>query len=263
MQAEAKNRSRTRWLLGGVIILLTLVGFVGMLVPAVQEYMVDIASGFLLTLVTLGTLWWTFTRASSLRHFWRLIAIAWTLNVLGNVAWGVYEMVTGASLGIFSWIDVLYLLRYGVILAAFALTPRPWERQTWVVLAGVTLILGIAVWFGLYRPLRSAFDTPLLHFLGGAFYPILDGALLFAAFQTWSALETPVARQSVALLTVGLLTYGIANVFNFQARGVDPDATSLAAAIGWLLTDIFTGLGALHASTTSDRANIPSTGGTR
>ena len=251
---------RGRRILGGVIVLLTAVWFVGVLAPATQGWRLDIAAGFLLTLVTLTALWWTSAHATPMRRFWRLLAIAWTLNLLGTVAWGIYEMATAVSLGIFSWIDGFYLLRYGAILAAFALTPRLWTRRTWAVLAGVTLILGIAVWFGLYRPLRSAFDTPLLHFLGGALYPILDGALLFAAFQTWNALEMPVARQSVALLTVGLLTYGIANALNFRARSVDLDAASLLAGIGWLLTDTFTGLAALIARTAPAQAKIPSPG---
>lgn len=260
MGIGSRESVRGRRILGGVIVLLTAVWFVGVLIPAVQRWMVDMAAGFLLTLITLAALWWTAGSKGLMWRFWRLIALAWTLNLLGTVAWGVYEMATGVSLGIFSWIDGFYLLRYGVILAAFAGTPRPWKARGWVLLATVTLLLGVGVWFRLYRPLRPTFDQPLLYFLGGALYPILDGALLFAAFWTWRALEHPTARRSVALFAAGLLTYGLANVLNFRARATALDAASLLAGIGWLLTDAFTGWAALLARTAPAQAKIPSTG---
>ena len=247
-------------LLGGAIVLLTVAWFVGVLAPAAQGWMVDMAAGFLLTLVTLGALWWTAAGKGLAWRFWRLIALAWTLNLLGTVGWGVYEMATGASLGIFSWIDSFYLLRYGAILAAFASTPRRWSVRGWALLAAVTLLLGVGVWFGLYRPLRPTFDQPLRYFLGGALYPILDGALLFAALWTWRALERPAAQRSIALFAAGLLTYGLANVLNFQARASALDATSLLAGTGWLLTDAFTGWAALIARTAPAEAKIPSKG---
>ena len=254
---KTQNTSR---LLGGAIILLTVAWFVGALVPAAQEWMLNMAAGFLLTLVTLATLWWIAARRTSMWRFWRLIALAWTLNLLGTVAWGVYEMITGVSLGIFSWIDGFYLLRYGVILAAFASTPPRWRAERWMWLVVVTLLLGIGVWFGFYRPLRPTFDQPLRYFLGGALYPILDGALLFAAFSTWRALESPPARRSVALFAAGLLTYGIANVLNFRARATALDAASLLAGVGWLLTDTFTGWAALIARTAPAEAKVSSKG---
>ncbi|MGC9398506.1 MAG: hypothetical protein ACP5HM_05155 [Anaerolineae bacterium] len=258
--ADARRPLTARRVLGGSIVLLTVAWFVGALVPAAQGWMVDVAAGFLLTLVTLAALWWTAAGKGRMWRFWRLIALAWTLNLLGTVAWGVYEMVTGVSLGIFSWIDGFYLLRYGVILAAFAGALRPWKARDWALLAAVTLLLGAGVWFGLYRPLRPTFDQPLRYFLGGVLYPILDAALLFAALWTWRALERPTGRRSVALFALGLLSYGIANVLNFQARATDLDAASLLAGIGWLLADAFSGGAALLARSAPAEAEVPSQG---
>ena len=255
---RARNVSR---FFAGAIVLLTVAWFVGVLAPAAQGWMVDLAAGFLLTLVTVAALWRAAARRGPMWRFWRLIAVAWTLNLVGTVAWGLYEMATGMSLGIFSWIDGFYLLRYGAILAAFARTPRRWRARGWARLAAVTLLLGIGVWFGLYRPLQPTFDQPLRYFLGGALYPILDGALLCAAFWTWRALERPAARRSVALFAAGLLTYGIANVLNFRARATALDAASLLAGVGWLLTDGFTGLAALIARGAPEEATVPSAKG--
>jgi hypothetical protein len=247
-------------LLAGAIVLLTGAWFVGALMPAAPGQTVNMAAGFLLTLVTLAALWWVAAGKGRMWRFWRLLALAWTLNLLGTLAWGLYEMATGVSLGIFSWIDGFFLLRYGAILVACVSTPRPWQARGWARLTGVTLLLGLGVWFGLYRPLRPFFDQPLLYFLGGALYPILDGALFVAAIWTWRALEQPAARRSLALFAAGLLTYGIANVLNFRARAIALDAASLLAGIGWLLTDTFTGLAALIARTAPAQAKVPSKG---
>jgi hypothetical protein len=261
VEKPQRNGQLKARLLGGSIVLLTVAWFVGALVPAAQGWMVDMAAGFLLTLVTLATLWWTANHKTQMWRFWRWIAFAWTLNLAGTLVWSVYELVTGVSLGIFSWVDGFYLLRYGAILAAFASTPRRWRARTWTLMALVALLLGLGVGLGLYRPLIPTFDRPLRYFLGGALYPILDGVLLFAALHTWHALERPVSRRSVALLALGLLTYGVANVLNFRVRATDLDAASFVAAIGWLLTDTFTGLGALTARLAAGQTETSSIGG--
>ncbi len=257
-----RRRNVSRYL-AGAIALLTVAWFMSALMPAALGQTVNMAAGFLLTLVTLATLWWTAAGKGRMWRFWRLLALGWTLNLLGTIAWGIYELTTGVSLGIFSWIDGFYLLRYGAILVACVSTPRPWQARSWALLAAVTLLLGLGVWFWLYQPLRPFFDQPLLYFLGGALYPILDGALFFAALWTWRALERPAARQSLALFAAGLLTYGIANVLNFRARAIALDAASSLAGIGWLLTDTFTGWAALIARTAPVKTKVPSPKGER
>lgn len=58
--------------------------------------------GYLLLLVVLTALWIKSARQPVLRRFWILLALAWTMNLLGNIAWIMHDLVTGTELDNFS-----------------------------------------------------------------------------------------------------------------------------------------------------------------
>ena len=88
-------------------------------------------------------------------------------------------------------------------------------------------------------------QRPVLYFMGGALYPILDATLIYAALITWLRVEAgPWIKNAVALFALAMLLYGAANWINFTVRAIALDASSDLAALFWLLADVVTGLAA-------------------
>ena len=73
------------------------------------------AISFLVNLAAIGSLWWAARRSTTARPFWRALAAGWTLALLGNVAWIVYDLTTGKRLPPLSWIDIFYVARYVLV----------------------------------------------------------------------------------------------------------------------------------------------------
>jgi hypothetical protein len=252
------------------------------LVPAAQGMMVDFAASFLLNVTVMGLLWYAARasvgrpaanvegRASvgrpsvnkgrcasvgrpaanvegandgdvALRRFWRALAIAWALNIAGNVAWGIHDVMTSEPLGIFTWIDGLYLARYALI--GWALWHYPREPRCWTDVATVMLIATALIWATLFRVMLPSIPRrPALYFMGGALYPILDAALIYAALLTWLRLDARAwVRRAVGLFALAMLVYGAANWINFTVRAIALEASSQVAAFFWLLADGLTG----------------------
>jgi hypothetical protein len=113
---------RSRWVsyvLIGVAALLALAWPVTILLPGAGEMMLDMIVTMLLTSVVAVLLWRAGSRSTESKAFWKLLAAGWVVNLLGNIAWGVYEMVTGERLPVLSFVDAVYTARY--ILALLAL----------------------------------------------------------------------------------------------------------------------------------------------
>ncbi len=266
-RVQTTHAPKGRWLPRVLIVgaaLFTIGWIVVAMVPAAQGMMVDFAASFLLNVTVMGLLWCA-ARASvgrpaanvegrpaandgegsgALRRFWRALAIAWTLNIAGNVAWGIHDMLSAAPLGIFTWVDGIYLARYALI--AWALWHYPRKPRSWTDDATVMLMATALIWATLFRVmLPSIPQRPALYFMGGALYPILDAALIYAALLTWLRLEARAwVRWAVGLFALAMLVYGAANWLNFTVRAIALDASSNIAAFFWLLADGLTGVAA-------------------
>jgi hypothetical protein len=176
-----------------------------------------------------------------LRRFWQALTIAWALNIGGNIAWGIHDILTSERLGIFTWVDGFYLARYAMI--GWALGRYPREPRRWTGYATVTLAATALIWATLFRVmLPSISQQPVLYFMGGALYPILDVVLIYAALIAWLRVEAGAwIKLAIGLFTLAMLVYGAANWINFTVRAVALDASSSLAAFFWLLADVLTG----------------------
>ncbi len=218
--------------------------------PVRQEMMLDAILSFLLTIVLTVLLWWTSRHSTGDRAFWALLASGWTLNLVGNVAWGASETMTGESVALFGWIDVIYVARYVVVFVAFGRRAGKLGGRQWASLVAVAAAATAATWLLVFRPTLTSPDVELSHilyFLSGAIYPIMDAVLVYAAILAW----TQAAEQSknpLALLALAMISYGVANCINWSTRMASLEAESGLAAFLWLLTDVLTGSAALCAS---------------
>jgi hypothetical protein len=204
--------------------------------------MLDVALAFLLKLVVVGLLGWAARQSADAQRFWALLAAAWTLNLSGDVIWGVYEMLSEESLPVFTWIDGLYIARYVLLFLALWRYSNRTDRRQWIGLLATVLAATAMTWWG---GLESS-DEGALFFLGKALYPILDAALVYAALVAWAHVPTVRLRNALSLFTLALVVYGIANWINFRvaASGV----SSGQADFFWPLSDVLTGLVVLYSA---------------
>ena len=247
LSTEHKQK-RVPYILSGIGGLLLVVWIVAVLSPAARGLMLDFVASFLLNLVVTAALWWASRQsAGEVKSFWRGLAWAWVLNIAGNLAWAAYDFVAGESLAILSWIDGFYIARYILVFGALWRYPRRTLRARWasyvVLLASATAL----VWIALFRPVMATVPQPLLYFFGGALYPIMDVALVYAALLAWAYVTDARMHIAARWLTLTMGAYGVANWINFGARSASLDATSFAAGLFWLLADVGTGAAALYA----------------
>jgi len=199
------------------------------------------AISFLLTLILVIGLWWCVRRSDDLgtRRFWVLLALAWTANLLGDLAWGVYDIVVG---GYPDWVDLFYMGRYLLVLAAFSLYPRVWSRGRWLAWVVVMLVATLASWLGLVRPVLGETSQALSVVWGRAIYPILDTGLLYAAAACWWQLRGRPIQASLRWLTLAMLSYGTANWINFRVPLVEWELGSLLANVFWFGCTLLAGV---------------------
>jgi hypothetical protein len=195
------------------------------------------ALSFLLSLATTAGLWRATALADRRPGFWRLLALAWSLTVSGNVAWITYELWAGVTLPTLTWIDALYLARYGLIGLALWSHPRPWPVRRAGELAGVLVACAALAWLLFLRPVWTSTGGSWTHFLGVAIYPVLDVGLIYLAWRRWQGTRaSPFGSVMVRLLSA-LGAYGVANWINFRVRMSSLEANSLLATAFWLSSD--------------------------
>ncbi|HOT90275.1 MAG TPA: hypothetical protein PLJ78_00870 [Anaerolineae bacterium] len=248
MRTSDEPGKRTLYILSGAGGLLLIAWGVMALMPTLRAWMLDFVAAFLVALLVTGVLWWAARQSTDdARVFWRLLAWAWTLGIAGNIAWGVHDYVTGESLAIFSLIDGFYIARYILVFWAFWRYPRRTRQAGWaaygVLLAAATAL----IWAALFRPVMADISQPVLFFLGGALYPIMDIALLYAAWAALTYTANPRMRVALRGLALALIAYTLANWINFRVRSEVFEASSLMAGLFWLLSDAGTGAAALYA----------------
>lgn len=239
----AKTR-RVSFVLTGAGILFALAWLVTHLVPVTREMMLDALFGSLLVLAVIGLLWQAGRRSTGAHAFWWLLSAGWGVGLLGNIAWGVYEVATGRDLPYLSAVELMYLARYVLVFLAFWRYPRrvlPWR---WAGAVAVALTATALIWFALFRPASGAEITParLLDFLLAASYPVLDAVVLYAVLWAWGC-APGAERNALALLALAMVAYGVANWTNFRSV-LSLAPSSALPGLFWALSDILAGVAA-------------------
>ena len=199
---------------------------------------------FLLKLLITGALWWAMTRSASTRRLWGLLAAGWTVNLLGDVAWGVHDQLFETALPPLSWLDVLYVARYLLIGLAFWTYPTRWpHRHLWQV-AGTMALAALIAWVAFYQPVLAATDRSWAYFAGLALYPILDAGLVYVAWIRYRRQDQN--KKVLLVLFLSTISYSIANLINFGTRMASPGADSLLANLLWLGSDLLAGAALIY-----------------
>lgn len=213
------------------------------------------ALGYLLLLVVLTVLWIKAARQPDLRRFWILLALAWTMNLFGNIAWIIHDLVTGTELDNFSLVDFFYVAHYALIAAALWRYPASLLRRAWLWIGAAMLAVNAVVWVIYFGPSMALKNGPWTDFLGVAMYPVLDAGLIALAWLRYRA-ERQSAWNRVALfLFCAMTSYGIANTINMTSFVFSINAGGLPQNLFWILTDVFILTMALGASGTQARAD--------
>jgi len=197
------------------------------------------AVSFLVNVATVCSLWWAAYHPTTTRPFWRALAAGWTLSLLGNVAWVIYDLSSGNSLPPLSWVDGFYIGRYVLIGLALWQYPVAWPGRRGLVLAAVLWATALVLWVAYFQPVWTLTEQPVAQLIGVALYPILDAGLVFCGWARHRETEGRV-RQTVMLLSLAMTAYGVANLINFWVRMSSPDGDSLWATAFWLTCDIMT-----------------------
>jgi hypothetical protein len=194
-------------------------------------------------------MWRAGNQVPAAKLFWRLVAIGWAINVVGNIAWGAYEMLTGEDIPVLSLVDALYATRYALALAALKHYPgHSAKGLRWPYLAAIVAGATAMVWAPVYRPTLMAAEVTLIRtrdFVGVAMYPVLDTMVIYSATVTWVDAAKSRLRSSLGILILALVAYSIANWFQFGNRAV-AGFTSSIQNIFWPLSDILAGLAAAY-----------------
>ncbi len=236
---------RTTLVLAGIYLALTAGWLLSYLAPVAWE--VAQAAAFFLGLAVAALLWWTARRQRDLRGLWGLLAAGWTVGLTISIAWGVYELVTGRPLPGGSWFGELYVVRYGLVMAAFGRCVSPWTGRRWAGLAGIGLLALAVTWCGLLWPTWATTQAPLSELLAYGLYPFLDVVVVGLAVWAWRAEGTAGRRRdAIGLLVLAMIAYGAANWINLVVRGASYEAPADLPAFFWALSDMLAGLAALR-----------------
>ncbi len=239
---------KMRWVssvLIGAGVLFALAWLITCLIPATRGMMLDALFSSLLILAVIGLLWWAGYWSTGARVFWWLLMAGWSVGLLGNVAWGVYEVATGRDLPYFSLVDLLYLVRYVLVFLAFWRYPGRTVRWRGAGAVLVTLAATAVVWFALFRPgLGEEEIAPahLVDFSTAACYPVFDAAILYVALWAW-VYATGDERGANLLLALAMVAYGAANWCNFRSV-LSLAPPSVLPGLFWPLSDILAGAAA-------------------
>jgi hypothetical protein len=189
--------------------------------------------------VVLAFLWRKALRPSEARYFWVLLATAWTLNLFGNIAWIVHDIVTGTTLDTLSFIDFFYVSRYVMIGCALWLYPAPLSRRTWVWVAGIMLAV-ILMAGAVYSSPAMAFSAGRkLDFLGLSMYTTLDAGVITLAVSRVRAARSSAWDRYSLLLFFAMLSYGIANTLNLTKSLFPSMLGGTLMHVFWILSDVF------------------------
>lgn len=197
------------------------------------------ALGYLLLLVVLTFFWIKAARQPNLRGFWILLALAWMMNLFGNIAWIIHDLVTGTPLDTFSAVDLFYVAHYGFIAMALWRYPTPLPRRAWLWIGAAMLAVNALVWAVYFDPLMALKNGPWTDFLGVAMYPVLDAGLIALAWLRYRAARRSAWDRLALLLFFAMTSYGIANTINMTSHVFSINPSAIPQNLFWILTDIF------------------------
>jgi hypothetical protein len=252
---DSKMGRRYR-LVGNIGAGLTAFWLLSYVIPATRGLMLDTLLAFLIGLLVTGLLWWAAYTSTHPRCFWTWLAAGWTVALLGSIAWGAYELLTGESLPYISLVDVLYLARYILILVAFwrclcVPVGEQWIRLLMAFVVGTAVVIG-----GFFLLVPISRQTG--HWLAGAVYPILDVGLLFVALEARRCEPEGRLRSTLGLVALALLAYGVANWLNFFGQAIPFEPAVSLSTLFWPLSDILVGVAVLRLFWTVSLPETPS-----
>ncbi|MBN1873816.1 MAG: hypothetical protein JXA33_06270 [Anaerolineae bacterium] len=222
-------------------------------IPAEQQLLISYGASLLFNFSIIALFVWLAQHNPDTQTFWRWLALGWLVNQLGNIAWGVYDIMIEGGVPTLSWVDSFYLTRYLLIFLAFRLYLPPKVRRHWGTWGLLTCSTAAIVWMLLLRPAMLSTGYSFFYFAGIALYPVLDIPLIYAAASTWKACPKDHIKHTLGLLTLGMITYGIANWLNFSKRTISLDIRAGTADIFWQLTDILAWTAGLYTYVRRDR----------
>ena len=219
---------------------------IDLVAPAMQ------AIAYAMLLVVFVTYYVKAYQQPELRRFWLLFAVAWTMNLVGNIAWIIYYAETQSALNRISLIDLFYATPY--ILIGFALWnyPKPLGRRIWLwVMLAIFLALGVvvSVYFGYVVTQNKG---SLFNFIIYAAYPILDAGLITLAWIRYSASRETRWAKIALLLACGVTSYGLANGIELTGYVTTPILGGSLQNFFWILRHVFMLWVALSVRTPSD-----------
>lgn len=192
---------------------------------------------FLFSLVILALLWRRALRLSEIHRFWTFLAAAWTLGMLGTIAWIVHDLVTGTELSEFSIVDLFYISRYVLLGCVLWLYPAPLSRRDGVWVGGALLAGGVIARAVYFEPITALLGVTWIGFLGQVMYLILDVGIIALAWLRFRAPRPASWNRYVLLLVCAMLSYGTANTINLTEYVFSLKVGTLQNVL-WTLTDV-------------------------
>jgi hypothetical protein len=186
--------------------------------------------------------------AGHLRAFWFLLAAACGAWALGELIWGLYDLVLGTEVPVPSWADAAYLAAIPFAAAALvahpALRGRALGKSRSVLDALVTAAaLFFLSWTLVLEPHRSSFDLGSLGGAVAAAYPLGDIAILFLVLLVIRG-ATGGDRLEVWCLLGGLLLITLSDAIYGYLSEVTRYATGNWIDAGWFAGYLAIALGA-------------------
>jgi hypothetical protein len=197
------------------------------------------ALGYLLLLVILTILWIRVARRSLPRSFWLLLALAWTMNLLGNIAWIIHDLLTGLPLASLSLVDFFYVSRYALLGAALWLFPLALPRRNWVWVGASMLVVHLLSWGIYFQPIMVLQKGVWTDFWGYAMYPTLDAGLIVISWLRYRAERRSAWARVAFLFACAMTCYGFANTFNLTEYAFSLSPVGIFPNLFWILTDVF------------------------
>lgn len=197
------------------------------------------AIGSILLLVILALFWRKAFRQFEARPFWRLLALAWTMNLFGNIAWALHDLVTGTALDTFSAVDFFYVSRYVLIGIALWLYPASLTRRDGAWIGAAAFVVNAIVWVVHFHPAMTLKGGDWTGFLGVAMYPVLDASMIVLAWLRVRATRASSWNRTALLLFCAMTCYGIANTLNLASYVFSVMTSGVLPNVFWILTDIF------------------------
>ena len=202
------------------------------------------AISFFLGLLVVGLLWWPARKDSQVRPFWVWVAAAWTVNWLGSLAWGIYELVTGKNLPLFSFIDAFYLGRYLLVWWAIWRFPKALSARKFSSVIVTMAAAAVLAWI-IFKQSASTFEEPILYLFAVATYPVLDAGMLYTLWMRSKREAGSDFAKPLVWFAYATLAYSVANWINYLKLIEYAGNFSAVASVLWLLCDVFVAVAAV------------------